>query len=73
MSGFLIDANLPFKTSVWQCDAFEFVASIGDAVSDSAIWGYARTHDLTIVTKDADFSHRIIAANPPPKVIHSQK
>ncbi|HEX8264477.1 MAG TPA: DUF5615 family PIN-like protein [Pyrinomonadaceae bacterium] len=25
---------------------------------------------LTIITKDADFSHRIIVTPPPPKIIH---
>lgn len=33
-------------------------------------WNYARKNAYTIVTKDADFSHRIIVSKPPPKIIH---
>ncbi len=34
------------------------------------LWNYATEHDLTIVTKDTDFSDRIILKEPPPRVIH---
>lgn len=37
---------------------------------DALIWDYAREHDLTIITKDSDFSSRILLSAPPPKVIH---
>lgn len=43
---------------------------IDDQWNDSKIWEYARIHDLTIITKDADFSNRIIFSEPPPRVIH---
>lgn len=39
-------------------------------MTDSEIWEYAKIHKLTIITKDADFSHRIIVSQPPPKIIH---
>ena len=42
----------------------------GAAASDSALWQYARTRELAIVSKDADFSHRIMTAEPPPWVVH---
>jgi len=58
------------KIKIWQTDEFEFVSNINDEWSDSEIWEYAETHNLTIVTKDADFSHRIIVSLPPPKIIH---
>ncbi len=37
--------------------------------NDVAIWDYARDHDLTIVSKDADFHHLSFVYGPPPKVI----
>lgn len=70
MTKYLIDANLPSKIKVWQTDEFQFVNAINDEWSDEEIWEYAGTHQLTIVTKDADFSHRIIVSSPPPKIIH---
>lgn len=70
MKKYLIDANLPSKIKVWQSEEFEFVTDINDEWSDSEIWDYAKSHNLIIVTKDADFSHRIISVNPPPQIIH---
>lgn len=69
MSKYLIDANLPNRIGAWQSDEFLF-GRIDDQMSDSEIWRYAKDRDLTIVTKDSDFSHRIIVSNPPPKVVH---
>ena len=37
--------------------------------TDAAIWGYARDHDLTIVSKDSDFHQVSFVRGPPPKVI----
>ena len=34
------------------------------------MWDHARANNLTIVTKDADFSDRIMSSTPPPRVIH---
>lgn len=70
MKKYLIDANLPSKIKIWQSEEFEFVININDKWSDSEIWKYAEANNLTIVTKDADFSHRIMVSNTPPKVIH---
>ena len=39
-------------------------------MSDATLWEHAQRHDLAIVTKDADFSQRIILTLPPPRVIH---
>lgn len=39
-------------------------------MADEQIWNYAREKNLTIITKDSDFSQRIILLDPPPKVIH---
>jgi predicted nuclease of predicted toxin-antitoxin system len=70
MNGFLIDANLPSKLRVWQGPGFTYVISPNDQWTDTEIWEYARDHKLTIITKDADFSHRMIVSKPPPRIIH---
>lgn len=67
---FLIDVNLPDRFSLWQGDNFIHVRNIDDEWSDTKIWEYAKDKDLIIVSKDADFSNRIIHMEPPPKVIH---
>lgn len=38
--------------------------------SDSRVWDFARQRNLTIVTKDTDFSDRALLSVPPPRVIH---
>ena len=55
---FLIDANLPVQV-------FEALGSRCEAVpdfkwNDSQIWQYAMQKQLCIVTKDADFEHRVL-------------
>lgn len=70
MTKFLIDANLPYRFSLWKNDEYIHQKDINDEWTDSQIWDYARNNNLTIVTKDADFSHRIFFHQPPPKVIH---
>ena len=70
MAQFLIDANLPYKFSVWHGDSFERVFDHDDSWSDMEIWRYAQDNDLTIVTKDADFSDWIMLSSPPPRVVH---
>jgi predicted nuclease of predicted toxin-antitoxin system len=66
---FLIDANLSCKIPTWRGAAFVYQADLDPAMSDTAIWEYARLHNMVIVTKDADFTDRISFTNPPPKVI----
>lgn len=70
MARFLIDANLPNRFALWRSPDFELVADHDDTWPDSTVWEYARANDLTIVTKDADFSDRIMSSEPPPRVIH---
>lgn len=66
----LIDVNLPKKIKIWSGKKFIHVFDLNDEWPDSKIWEYAKTNHLTIVTKDADFSDRIIVSEPPPKVVH---
>ncbi|MGH8607767.1 MAG: DUF5615 family PIN-like protein [Gammaproteobacteria bacterium] len=70
MARFLIDANLPYRFSVWQGQDYLHVFDLSDTWPDSEIWRYAREQELTIVTKDADFSSLAILNEPPPWVIH---
>lgn len=70
MPRFLIDANLPYRFSLWRSADFVHVFDIGDDLPDSAIWQYAAQNNLVIVTKDADFSNWIMLTEPPPRVIH---
>jgi len=43
---------------------------IDPKAKDKQIWEYANQHNLTIITKDSDFSNRILVSFPPPKIIH---
>ena len=45
------------------------VTSLGKSLSDSFLWDYAGAHQYVIVTKDADFSSRIMLSEPPPWVV----
>ena len=39
------------------------------SVPDEAVWRYAREHDFTVVSKDADFSEISMELGYPPKLI----
>jgi predicted nuclease of predicted toxin-antitoxin system len=70
MSKYIIDANLPYYFSLWNNEDYVHVIDIDPHMKDSEIWKYAKENDLTIVTKDADFSDLVLLNNPPPRVIH---
>lgn len=72
MKKYLIDVNLPYYFSLWNNEQFIHQKDNNDEWSDKQIWDYARKNNLTIITKDSDFSHRIILTDPPPKVIHKR-
>jgi predicted nuclease of predicted toxin-antitoxin system len=70
MKGFLLDENLPSRL---QCAPSLPVAPFsvaGRNPSDSIIWNFAKERELVIVSKDADFSDRIVIQSPPPWVVH---
>jgi predicted nuclease of predicted toxin-antitoxin system len=70
VAGFLIDANLPYRLSLWRGSEYRHVFDLGDTWSDLQIWEYAKREDLTIVSKDTDFSALAMLNEPPPRVIH---
>jgi predicted nuclease of predicted toxin-antitoxin system len=67
---YLIDANLPRRFALWAGGDCEFVHDLGADWSDSRIWTYASANGLTIVSKDADFSDRVLIRPAGPRVIH---
>ena len=67
---YLLDVNMPKYFGEWQPPLFQHVVDIDRTWTDTKIWDYARSKDLTILTKDYDFYDRIIADGPPPRIIH---
>ncbi len=70
MPKFLIDINLPYYLALWNSPEFIHQKDLDNKWSDEEIWAYAKNNNLTIITKDVDFSNKIMFSFPPPKVIH---
>jgi predicted nuclease of predicted toxin-antitoxin system len=70
MKGFLFDENLPRVLSLQTGLPIRHALDLGSRLTDSQLWAHAKQHDLAIVTKDADFSQRIVLGVPPPRVVH---
>jgi predicted nuclease of predicted toxin-antitoxin system len=70
MKGFLLDQNLPARLTFKPALPVTPAVSLGPNPTDTLLWEYARERELVIVTKDADFSERIIMRTPPPWVVH---
>jgi len=70
MKGFLFDENLPRVPPLQTSLPVTHALDLGSRPTDSQLWTYAQQHDLAIVTKDADFSPRIVLGTPPPRVVH---
>jgi predicted nuclease of predicted toxin-antitoxin system len=70
MNGFLFDENLPIKIQFMPSLPITHASSLGKSPSDTQIWQYAKENKLVIVTKDVDFSDRLMLDLAPPKVVH---
>lgn len=70
MAKYLIDANLPYYFSLWNSESYIHQLDLQADANDSEIWDFAKENNLIIVTKDADFSERMLLNLPPPKVVH---
>ena len=70
MKGFLLDENLPVQLRFTPSLPVVSFSKAGKNPSDTQIWEFARQNELVIVSKDANFSERIIMQSPPPWVVH---
>lgn len=70
VSGFLFDENLPRNIQFRPSKPVIHSTSLGVSPTDEWMWDHARAHRLVIVTKDADFSNRIMISLAPPWIIH---
>jgi predicted nuclease of predicted toxin-antitoxin system len=70
VKGFLLDENLPSRLTFAPSKPVIHAVSLGANPSDSELWQFAQERQLVIVTKDADFSHRILVTSPPPWIVH---
>lgn len=70
MGKYLVDVNLPYYFGLWNNADFIFVKDLDDSMSDDTIWQYAHDNHLIIITKDSDFSTKVLYKGTPPKVIH---
>ena len=70
MARYLIDANLPRYILNWNSEDYVFAVDLGKSLSDQAIWDHALKHELTIVSKDTDFTDRVLLSTTGPNVIH---
>jgi predicted nuclease of predicted toxin-antitoxin system len=67
--GFIIDENMPEGIPVSRAVPVAHAAALGSSISDSYIWDVARRDSMVIITKDSDFSDRILLSSPPPWVV----
>ena len=70
MKGFLFDENLPSRFTFTPSLPVTLWNSLSANPSDTMLWDHARDQSLAIVTKDADFSDRIMQTSPPPWIVH---
>ncbi len=70
MAKYLVDANLPYYFGLWNNSEFIHVKDLNDSWSDEVIWQYALENNLIIITKDADFSTKVMFKGAPPRVVH---
>ena len=70
LNGFILDENVPSRITFTPRLPVIHSGDLGRSISDSFLWEHARSNGYVIVTKDADFSNRILVSSPPPWVVH---
>lgn len=70
MKGFLLDENMPGQLTFAPSLPVIHALNLGEQLTDSELWHHAKSQELVIVTKDADFSDRILVSKPPPWIVH---
>lgn len=70
MPKYIVDTNLPYYFSLWRTNDYVFQRDFDPSAPDSDVWQYAKENSLTIITKDRDYSDRILLTDPPPRIIH---
>jgi len=70
VKGFLLDENLPSRLTFTPALPVSHALDFGKNPSDSQLWQIAASNRLVIVTKDTDFSDRILVSSPPPWIVH---
>ena len=73
MINILLDENLSFKIKKELKHLFDDLKHVSDLnlvkTDDFAIWDYAKTHQYSIITFDADFIDLSVLNGFPPKII----
>ncbi len=70
MKGYFFDENIPSRIHFTPSLPLVSRLELGPSPTDMQVWEFARRRRLVIVSKDADFSERIILHTPPPWVVH---
>jgi predicted nuclease of predicted toxin-antitoxin system len=70
VKGFLLDENLPGGLTFTPSLPVSHALDLGANPTDSELWFHAKSRQLVIVTKDADFSDRVLVSTPPPWIVH---
>ena len=65
MKGFLFDQNLPSRLRFEPSLPLVPLTDLGPNPTDTQVWDFARQRRLLVVSKDADFSERIIVRKLP--------
>ena len=70
VNGFLLDENLPIRLTFSPALPVSHAREFGENPTDSELWDLAGAQQWVIVTKDTDFSDRILVSKPPPWIVH---
>ncbi len=70
LNGFLFDENIPIRLTFTPGFPVFHATELGRGSTDSTVWQHAKPKGHAIVTKDADFSSRVMVSHPPPWVVH---